>query len=86
MKKTIEYHVEINGEAEQIVGVPTSEYALAALASLAILEHNERRVAGREYDVVKIWIPEQVAGGYGPHFYVWDGDRFSSVVPRERQW
>ncbi|ANJ76257.1 hypothetical protein ACUXPM_003765 [Ralstonia sp. 151470066-2] len=86
MSDSNEFRVQINGGPEHVIAVLTGEYGLAALASLAMVEHEQRRGAGQDYDVVKIWIPEQVKGGYGPYFYAWDGHSFSSCVPSERQW
>ncbi|WP_155008549.1 hypothetical protein [Pseudomonas amygdali] len=54
-KKTT-FHVEINGGAEQKIEVVTSEYALAAITSLGMLEYER----ADHYQVVKIWIPELV--------------------------
>jgi hypothetical protein len=89
--------VEINGGQEQIIELRTTQYALAALASLALLEFLGRD----DYDVVKIWQPHVLAGqianagknlqlqllhAYGPYFYSWDGHQLGVGVHDERRW
>lgn len=75
-----DFHVEINGGSEQVITTKTSEYALAALASLAQLDYKKHT----DYDVVKIWVPKLVPE-YGPYFYAWDGHQMG--FPEEsRKW
>lgn len=77
----VTFHVQINGGKVQTIEVLTGQYNLAALASLATLEFEE----GRDYDVVKIWVPSLVEGGYGPYFIGWDGHKI--VHPSDfRKW
>lgn len=79
-KKTT-FHVEINGGAEQKIEVVTSEYGLAAITSLGMLEYEQ----ADHYQVVKIWIPDLLEDGYGPYFYAWDG--FKAGTPEaHRKW
>lgn len=75
------FHVEINGGVEQKIEVVTSEYGLAAITSLGMLEYEQ----ADHYQVVKIWIPDLLEDGYGPYFYAWDG--FKSGTPEaHRKW
>ncbi len=62
------FHVEINKGPEQIIQVKTSQYGLAALAALAMLDYIE----AQEWNIVKIWVPELMPD-YGPYFYAFDG-------------
>lgn len=61
------YQVQINNGLEQELSVKTTQYALAALAALALLDY-EKHV---DYDVVKIWVTE--LPNHGPYFYAFDG-------------
>jgi hypothetical protein len=79
-KKTI-WHAQVNGGETQVVELTTSEYLLASLACLGLLEYTE----AADYNVVKIWVPELVEAGYGPYFYGWDGHH--CVFPsNDRRW
>lgn len=73
------FHVQINGGEEHTIEVKTSQYVLAALASLAILDFDH----GEGCDVVKIWVPKLVEDGNGPYFYGWDGHQI--IYPSDAQ-
>lgn len=75
------FHVEINKGPVQIFETKTGQYTLAALASLAMLDFE----AHPDYEVVKIWVPDLVEGGYGPYFIAWDGHRVG-FPDDDRKW
>jgi hypothetical protein len=62
------WHVQINGGPEQVFQTRTSQYGLAALAALAMLEYEDNA----DYNAVKIWVPNLLPH-YGPYFYAFDG-------------
>ncbi|UNK04044.1 hypothetical protein MMB19_29745 (plasmid) [Ralstonia insidiosa] len=47
MSDSNEFRVQINGGPEHVIAVLTGEYGLAALASLAMVEHEQRRGPAR---------------------------------------
>ncbi len=59
------FHVQINDGPEQQVEVRSTQYHLAAVAALALLEHESRKP---DPDIVKIWVPHLLPQ-YGPYFY-----------------
>lgn len=81
MSDKTKFCVQINGGPEQTLEVKTSQYGLAAIASLALLDYESHD----DYDVVKIWVPELIESGNGPYFYAWDG--FTAGRPEDsRKW
>ena len=81
MPEKTKFQIEINGGKTQEIETTTGQYNLAAIAALALCEydHNE------EYDVVKIWVPKLVEGGYGPYFYAFDGQNIG-LPTADREW
>lgn len=75
------FHIEINAGETQTIEVATSEYGLAAITSLGILDYERKD----DYQVVKIWVPDLVEAGYGPYFYAWDGFNQGQPEP-SRKW
>jgi hypothetical protein len=77
--KTV-FKIEINGGKTQQIETETSQYGLAAIASLALCEyeHND------EFDVVKIWC-ENLLPEYGPYFYAFDGTSLGFPTD-DRKW
>ena len=81
MTDTPTFTVQINGGHEQSLAVKTGQYTLAAIAALALLDYEQ----ADDYDVVKIWVPDLIDGGYGPYFIAWDGH--TRVQPADsRRW
>lgn len=63
------FHVKVNGGAERTIDVQTSIYVWAVAALPALL--------GTETPAdVEIWVPELVAGGYGPYHHRLEHDDF----------
>lgn len=81
MKEKHLFHVQINGGPEQKIEVTTSEYQLAAITCLGILEYDRLD----DYNTVKIWIPDLVEAGYGPYFYAYDGHNIG-FPEKSREW
>ena len=74
------FHVEINGGKEQTIETKTSEYGLAAVAALAMLDYEPKN----DYNTVKIWVPRHVPE-YGPYFYAFDGYNLGTPEA-DRKW
>lgn len=74
------FRVQINGGAENVFEAHTGEYRLAAIAGLALFDHEEHSA----YDVVKIWDQSVVSAGYGPYFFGWDGQQIVGVSAERR--
>lgn len=62
------FNVEINRGLTQAITVKTGVYRLAALAALALVEHEPRD----DFDIVKIWAPHLPS--HGPYFFTWDSE------------
>lgn len=74
------FHVSINGGKEQTIMTKTSQYQLAALTALGMLDYEE---AKNGENVVKIWVPDLLPH-YGPYYYAYDGHQCGQASLEDR--
>jgi hypothetical protein len=74
------FNVEINRGPTQNITVKTGQHMLAALAALAILEHDTRDI-----EIIKIWAPHLPS--VPPFFFIWEDGRVAQITGADpRKW